>query len=111
MAVENFTKNVMLVTPDKEPHLSEEIEGVSRVIREGAACDVVLDFSNVRIVRSSSLCSLLLLRSVLEERGRRLIFCNVGFLTRCIFNVVGLDKIFTFADDKTTAVTAAEHRN
>jgi len=100
MAIENLTKNSMLVRLAKEPHFSEELERVSRIICEGAECDVVLDFSDVGVMTSSSICGLLTLRSLLKDRDRNLIFCNAGFLTRCIFRVVGLDKVFIFADSK-----------
>ena len=71
-----------------------------------AAADVVIDFSIVEVLSSSSLSNLLILRGMLEERGRSLVLCNVSVITKCIFRVAGLDEVFDFADDKPTAVAA-----
>ena len=40
------------------------------------------------------------------EHGRELILCNVSYVTKYIFTVANLDKIFEFVDDKLAALAA-----
>ncbi|MHC4913194.1 MAG: STAS domain-containing protein [Planctomycetota bacterium] len=76
--------------------------------RDRGDCDVVVDFSNVDIVTSSSLSKLLKLRKLLADCGHRLVFCNVAAATRGIFTVTGLDGIFELAEDKFVALASLQ---
>ena len=92
--------------PAKEPKIADELKSVNNSVADGPDCDVIIDFSKVEIITSSSISNLLILRNLLSERGRRLIFCNVAVVTKCIFTVAGLDAVFEFAENKPSAVAA-----
>ena len=109
MGIQDMSEDVLLVSlPAEEPQIAEELKRVNEVVTERGGCNVIVDFSGVEIITSSSVSNLIILHKFLSERGRRLVFCNVAFVTKCIFTVAGLDKIFNFAEDPSAALTAME---
>ena len=111
MGIENFSENAVLVTLPEEPQVSRELITVNENISDRGGCDVIIDFSRVEILTSSSICNLMILHKLLRECGHRLIFCNVSFPTRCIFRMVGLDEFFEVVDDKFAALEGLQTVN
>jgi anti-anti-sigma factor len=108
MGIQNWSENIILVDLPQEPNMGDELKTVTDMVRDRGDCDVVIDFSSVDIVTSSSLSKLLKLRKLLVDCGHRLIFCNVAPATRGIFTVTGLDGIFELADDKFVALASLQ---
>jgi anti-anti-sigma factor len=108
MGIQNLSENVVLVDLSKEPEMADELKSVTEIVRDRDDCNVVIDFSGVDIVTSSSLSKLLKLRKVLADYGHRLIFCSVAAPTRGIFKVTALDQIFDLADDKSVALAGLQ---
>jgi len=108
MGIENFSEDVILVTLSAEPQAGNELKAVNETVGNNGDCDVVVDFSGVDTITSSSVSNLIILRELLGKRGRRLILCNVAVLTKCIFTVAGLDALFDFVDDKPAALAAVK---
>ncbi|MHC4646372.1 MAG: STAS domain-containing protein [Planctomycetota bacterium] len=106
MRIGQLAKGVLIAALPAEPRLGGELRAVNETVSENPACDVIIDFSRVEVLASSSLASLLLLRDRLNGLGRRLVFYNVGPATRCIFIRLALDGVFCFADDKSAALAA-----
>jgi anti-anti-sigma regulatory factor len=108
MAIQNLSEGVILVSLSDKAQLSEELQLINKIIGGGNTCDVIVDFSNAEIITSVSLSNLLILRGLLREHGRTLIFCGVSVPTKCIFMVAGLDGVFEFTDDKCAALAAMQ---
>jgi len=108
MGLQNWSEDIILVDLPPEPNMGDELKTVTGVTRDRGDCDVVVDFSSVDIVTSSSLSKLLKLRKLLADCGHRLVFCNVAPATRGIFTVTGLDGIFEVADDKFVALASLQ---
>ncbi|MHC4103376.1 MAG: STAS domain-containing protein [Planctomycetota bacterium] len=108
MGIQNWSEDIVLVDLPQEPDMGEELKSVTEISRDRGDCDVVIDFSNVDIVTSSSLSKFLKLRKLLADCGHRLIFCNVAAATKGIFTVTGLDGIFELADDKFVALASLQ---
>jgi anti-anti-sigma factor len=106
MGIQNLAENVVLVDASAEPALNEELKNVAEVVRERGDCDVVVDFSKVDIVTSSSLSKLLKLRKLLIDCERRLVLCCVATATKAIFSVTALDGIFEMVDDQFAALAS-----
>ena len=112
MGIQNLSEDVVLVElPFKEPQIADELKAVNEIASNKPDLDVIIDFSKVEIVTSSSIGNLIILRNLLHEGGRRLMLCNVAPMTKCIFVVAGLKDIFEFVDDKSTALAAVQHAN
>lgn len=111
MGIQNWSEDIILVDLPQEPEIGEELKTITEMVRDRGDCDVVIDFSRVDIVTSSSLSKLLKLRKLLTDCGHRLIFCSVAPATKGIFTVTGLDGIFDIADDKFVALASLQMIN
>lgn len=109
MGIKNLSKNVLFVDlPSNTLEIENELNNLNETIITKNDCDVVIDFFRVEIITSSSISNLLILRKLLQEHGRRLIFCSVAVMTKYIFTVSGLDNAFEFVDDRSAALSALE---
>lgn len=109
MTIQNFSKNVIFVDlPSHEPQIGNELKSLNVSVSNKSDCDVVIDFFRVEIINSSSIGNLMILNKLLQEHGRQLILCNVSVMTKYIFTVAGLDKVFDFVDDRFSAMAAME---
>ncbi len=108
MGIQNWSENIVVVDLPEEPQLSDELKAVTEIVRDRGDCEVVIDFSSVDIVTSSSLSKLLKLRKLLADCSHRLVFCNVAAATKGIFTVTGLDGIFELVDDKFVALASLQ---
>jgi anti-anti-sigma factor len=108
MGIQNWADDIILVDLPSEPEMADELGAVTEMVRDRGDCDVVIDFSDVDIVTSSSLSALLKLRKLLADCGHRLVFCSVAAATRGIFTITGLEAIFEFVDDKFVALAGLQ---
>lgn len=108
MGIQNWSDDVILVDLPQEPHMGEELKTVTGIVRDRGNCDVVIDFSSVDIVTSSSLSKFLKLRKLLADCSHKLVFCNVAAATKGIFTVTGLDGVFELVDDKFVALASLQ---
>ena len=109
MAIENLSKGIVVTLPVESWVIVRELKNVNEMVSNREGCDVVIDFSNVKILNSSSISNLMILRELLHGRGRQLILCSVSPSIMSVFTVAGLDKVFEFVDDKQTALAATQH--
>jgi anti-anti-sigma factor len=109
MGIDHSSQGILTVDLLPEPDMGTELENVANIAREGADCDVVVDFSSVDIITSSSISKLLKLNKLLDGFGHRLVLCGLVNATKQIFKLAGLDLVFDFTDDKSAALTAVKH--
>src|SRR5580704_796530 len=75
MAVEKWSDSIVLAHLGSDPHFSEEIDSVMKMI---LPCDsAVLDFAAVHFVNSSNIAEVLRLRHRIAETGGKLILCHI----------------------------------
>lgn len=108
MGIQDWSENIVVVDLPAEPDAGDELRTITDIVRDRGDCDVVIDFSGVDILTSSSLSSMLRLRKMMSDCGRRLMFCNVAAGTRKVFEITGIDEIFEFAGDKFTALACLQ---
>jgi anti-anti-sigma regulatory factor len=109
MAIEQVNEDILYITLPRTPHINSELEPVNDLIASGRLCHVILDFELVQVITSSSISALLILRNLLQNHGRQLIFCNMGFLTKCEFTTTGLSHYFRFVPNKTASLKALRY--
>jgi anti-anti-sigma factor len=109
MGIDHPSQGILTVDLPPEPEMGSELEIVAEVVRDGADCDLVVDFSRLDIVTSSSISKLMRLNKLLAEFGHRLLLCNVSPAIEGIFKVAGLDVVFEFAADEFAALAAIKH--
>ena len=108
MGIQNWSEEIVLVDLQQEPQMGDELKAVTETVRDRGDCDVVIDFSDIDIITSSSLSKLLRLRKLLTDCGHKFIFCNVAPATKGIFSVTGLDGVFDLVDDKFVALASLQ---
>jgi anti-anti-sigma regulatory factor len=105
MGIQKLSEDVILVElPHDGSKRSDELKKVNETAGSRGNRDVIIDFSAVEIINSWNISNLLILRDLLQKSGRQLILCSVTMVTKCIFVVAGLSEVFTFVDDKHTAL-------
>ncbi len=109
MAIEQVTEDIFYVTLPRTPHINSELEPLNNLIVSGRFCNVILDFELVQVITSSSISALLTLQNLLRTHDRQLIFCNMGFLTKCEFTTTGLSHYFRFVPNKAAALKALHY--
>ena len=109
MGIDHSSQGILTIDLVPEPEMGTELETAINLVRQGNDCDVVVDFSSVDIVTSSSLSKLLKLRKLIGDRGRKLVLCNTATATKGIFSITGLDGVFDFAEDKSGALASFKH--
>ncbi len=108
MGIQHWSENIILVDLSKEPEMSDELETIAEIVYDREDCDVVIDFSDVDIITSSSLSKLLKLHKPITKSKHRLVLCSVAAPIKGILKVTGLDQIFEIADDRFIALVTME---
>ncbi len=108
MSIQKWSENIILVNLSTEPELGEDLQSAICVVVDNDQTDVVVDFSDVDIITSSSIAKMLKLRKVVVENGRRLVFCSVSSRTKNVFGVAGLENVFEFVDDQFVALAGLQ---
>ena len=109
MGIRNLSENIIVAElPTDGSERADELKNLNEIISDKCQCDVIVDFSKVEIINSWNISNLLILRSMLEDAGRKIILCNISTITKCIFVVAGLSEIFVFADDRSAALDAIQ---
>lgn len=108
MGIQNWSEGIILVNLAPEPQLSEELDAVTDIVSKAGNKNIVIDFSKVEIITSSSLAKLLKLRKLLVETNHKAVFCGVSVKTKAIFLVTGLETVFEFVDDQFSALASLQ---
>ena len=102
MAIQTLSEDVIFVTlPGNEPERGNELRSI---IDTRGKYDVIISLTRAELINSLNIGGLMILRELLNKQRCHLILCDVGFLTKCIFTIVGLKEHFNFADDKSAAL-------
>ncbi len=105
MGIEKLSENVLLVSLPKDPQsISDELVNVNRIVGDGHACDVIIDFSSVTLLTSESISSLIILEGFLKSLGHKVILYSVSPMILQILERTGIQPLFEFADDQFTAL-------
>lgn len=104
MAIQEWSEHILVSKPGDDPQFTDEISNLTESIKD-VPKDVVVDFSNVSFLNSSNIARLLRLRQQMQAGKKHLIFSHVNTQIWGVFLVTGLDQIFEFTNDVTTALT------
>lgn len=107
MPIQPWSESIVIAELADEPQFSEDLAALADQLNRGPV-SVVLDFTAVNRVNSSGLATLLNLRQRLVMRGLRLVCCGVGDAVWSVMLVTGLEKVFPFHPDLTSALAALQ---
>lgn len=109
VAIQHWNDNILLLQPQPEPGLGEELREVyAMVVQQDEPPTVIADMQEISQLTSTHLSILLKLRRALIEKQQSLILCNVQAVLWGVFLVTGLDVVFRFAADVMTALTTVQ---
>ena len=111
MRIQNFSEDILLITLPKQPQHGQEIEIVNKLLSDSVDFDVMVDFSEVEILTSGSICGLMILDRLLKGSGRKLAFFNIPSAIKQIFVRTGLLSVFNLADDEFDALQHIQDKN
>ena len=103
MAIESISDDILLITLSEQPQNGNEIDLVNKLLSETVDHDVVMDFGKVKMITSSTICSLMILDRLLRGGGRQFVMCNVPSEIKQVFSRTGLMSVFEFSDDQQVA--------
>jgi anti-sigma B factor antagonist len=107
MPIERWSDEVSVVHVGDDPQFTDDLSSVlSNADAPGHA--VVLDLSALHFINSSNLAFMLRLRQKLVTGDGRLILCGVPNEVWGAFLVTGLDKVFDFSDNVSTALATLQ---
>lgn len=110
MGIQFFSEDILVVTLPPQPQQSDEFEALNTMLSETIDYDVVMDFKDVEMLTSESICGLLILAKLLGGAGHEFVLCSVPASINDIFNRTGLLSVFDFADTEADALVRIQQK-
>lgn len=110
MPVNRWSDDIAIVEFGDEPQFSEDIAAFTRLLSDekGLEPSAVFDLSGVTYLNSSNIAQLLKLRKQLHAAGRQLRIAGVTDSVWGLLMTAGLDKLFSFLPDTSTALASLQ---
>ncbi len=111
MPIQQWSERIWVLQLGDDPGFSDDLASV----REGAAQtsflpDLVIDLTAVKHINSSQLSALLRMRKFAIDHDARLRLAQPRDPVWAVFLATGLDKVFEFTPDVTTALAELQMR-
>jgi anti-anti-sigma factor len=103
MAIQEWSDDIIVADLGDDPQFTDELAALMDKL-EIDAKNVVLNFAAVGFVNSSNIAQLLRLRKQMISSERKLVLCDVNTQVWGVLLVTGLDKIFEYTNDVSTAL-------
>ncbi|MCZ6837178.1 MAG: STAS domain-containing protein [Planctomycetota bacterium] len=110
MPINEWSENILIAEVNDEPAFSEDLEMLMRRVEqeEGSGHDIIVNMKPVTYVNSTNIAQLLKLRKTVIAGNRRLRICAVNNQVWSVILITGLDKLFEFTDDVSTALASLQ---
>ena len=107
MAIEKRNGRTFVGRVEDDPQFTADVDSLM-VETLPDTPQVVLDLSRVRYMNSSNIAKLLRLRKMIIERDGKLVLVSPSPQVWSVFSVTGLDKVFNFAADLSSATESSK---
>ncbi len=106
MTLNQWDDNILILELLDEPDFSEDTDSLLIKLRdENEPCsNVIIDLQNVSMLNSSNLGALIEIKKLLEAKDKRMVICNISDPIWSTMLATGLDQVFEFIEDTTTAL-------
>lgn len=110
MPIEAWSDEITILELGDEPAFSEDMASLMQRLdaNEDAIPDMIVNLAAVTYLNSSNIAQLLRLRKRVNTAGRNMRICAVEDQVWGVLMITGLDKIFDFTDDVTTALASLQ---
>lgn len=108
MTLNQWSEDVLILELQDEPDFSEDTDSLLAKLKNSDVLvpDVIIDLQQVATLNSSNLGALIECKKLLGKKDRRMIICNINDGIWSTMLATGLDQVFTFIEDTTTALTS-----
>jgi anti-anti-sigma regulatory factor len=103
MGIQTFSEDILLINLPEQPQHGDEIDIVNKLLSDSVDFDVMVNFSDVEMLTSGSICGLMILSKLLQGAGRKLVLYNLPPAIKQIFERTGLITVFELADTELDA--------
>ena len=107
MAIQEWSDTITVIELADDPQFSDDLDTLLDTF-DDKPTNAALNFAAVGFVNSSNISQLLRLRKHVLSGRRRLILCNVNTQVWGVLQVTGLDKLFEFTNDISTALASLQ---
>lgn len=105
MSIQKWSDQIWFVAPDDEPNFSEELSGLrDEATKVDPMPHLIVDLAGVNHLNSSQITQLLRVRKLVKDNEVSLRLAGPSDSVWAIFLTTGLDKIFRFSSDISTAL-------
>ncbi len=106
MTLNQWDDNILILELLDEPYFSEDTDTLMTRLRsdDGAFPNVIVDLQNVSVLNSSNLGELIEIHKLLKAKDKRMVICNISDGIWSTMLATGLDQVFEFIEDTTTAL-------
>lgn len=105
MPIQEWSDQIWVVRLQDEPGFSDELHPlIDRAQSKGDVPSLVIDLSEVHQINSSNLSQLLRLRKAVADRDTQMKIAGPTNAVWSVFMMTGLDKVFSFTSDTSTAL-------
>ncbi len=105
MSIQKWSRQIWVVQLNDDPAFTEDMEQLNeQALSPDRMPHLVLDLSAVELICSSNLSALLRLRKNIIDREAQMRLTSPSDQVWAVFLTTGLDKVFHFVDDTTTAL-------
>jgi anti-anti-sigma factor len=108
MPIDQWSEDIFVVRLGDDPQFTEDMNAIDQNLSYHRHADVILDFSGVSFMNSTNISRLLAVRQKTIQGENKLILCSVSTRLWSTFLATGLDKVFTFSNDVTTALATVQ---
>ncbi len=108
MSIYRWSDDVIFVDLPGKLEKQDELQTVIALLRNEGPCDVVVDFSHVRVVGGAWLARLQKIQRLVQEGGHKLTLCGLPPAIRAVFTIAHVDDLFEFAEDRFTALASPQ---
>ena len=106
MTLNQWSDEILILELYDEPDFSEDTDALLSKLRSDEAINfnVIIDLQQVSKLNSSNLGALVEIKKLLQARGKRMVVCNISDPIWSTMLATGLDQVFEFIEDTTTAL-------
>lgn len=104
MGIQKLPRDILVVSLPAQPQYGHELEDINRMLSETVDYDVVINFADVQMLTSETICGLMILDRLLRGSGHQLVLYNLSLSIKQIFVRTGLVTVFRFAQNELDAL-------
>ena len=108
MSIEKWSDSIVVVELQDDPAFTDDLSALQEQLEGDLNVDVVFNFAAIRYLNSSNIARLLRVRKQIVGNKKRLVLCGIDTNVWGLFLVTGLDKVFQFADNVSTALASVQ---